>query len=145
MNALALLPPSIRGKAKDFFTYNITFNTIAAGATATGSANIQGDSDFLWIRGSLIVTDAAGTTFTSSAAAPLLVAIGDAASGRQLQDSNTHISNVFGTAQLPFDLPYPKMFERSGQIQATLVSQAAGALVVRMAFHGFKVFDTPDK
>jgi hypothetical protein len=145
MNALALLPPGIRGKAKDFFTYNITFNTIGAGATATGSANIQGDSDFVWIRGSVIVTDAAFTTFTSPAAAPLLIQLGDAGSGRQLQDSSTHLSNMFGTAQLPFDLPFPKIFERSGQIQVQLVNQSGGALVVRLAFHGFKVFDTQDK
>lgn len=146
MNALQLLPPSIRGRAKDFFTYNITFNTLLAAATSTQSANVQGDSDFVWILGSMIVTNAAGTTFTSSAAAPFTIQISDAASGRQLQDSPTAVSNLFGTAQLPMQIPYPKLFGASGQIQATLINQdAANAFLVRLSFHGFKVFNIADK
>lgn len=142
MNALGLLPPRVRKRAKDFFTYNITFNTIAASGTSTGSTNIQGDSDFWWIRGNVIITNAAGTTFTSPAAAPLLIEINDTASGRSLQDSATALSNLFGTAQLPFDLPFPREFKSSGQIQAKLQNQDAGnAFVVRLSFHGFKLFN----
>lgn len=145
MNALSLLPGRIRGKAKDFFTYNITFNTIAASGTQTVAANVQADSDFIWIRGSMIVTNAAFTTFTSSAAAPFLIQVFDSSSGRNLQDSPTHVSNLFGTAQLPFDLPYPKEFQASGQISVTLTNQdTVNAFVVRLSFHGFKVFNTMD-
>lgn len=143
MDALRLLPPRVRGKAKDFFTYNITFNTIAAGGTSTAATNIQGDSDFWWIIGAATITNAAGTTFTAPSAAPFLVEVTDASAGRQLQDSATHLSNLFGTAQLPFQLPYPREFKASGQLQVKLQNQDAGnAYVVRLAFHGFKFYPT---
>lgn len=146
MDALRQLPLRIRQRAKDTFTYNITFNTIAASGTSVGTANIQGDSDFVWIRGTMIVTGASGLVFTSSAAAPFLIEVADTGSGRQLQDSATHVSNLFGTAQLPFDLSYPKEFKASGQISVKLQNQdPANAFVVRLAFHGFKVFDAPEK
>lgn len=141
MNALGLLPPRIRGRAKDYFSYNITFNTIAASATSTGAANIQGDSDFWVVRTTAVVTNAAGTTFTSMAAAPFTVEITDTASGRSLSDGPVALSNLFGTAQLPFDLPFAREFKASGQIQAKLQnSDAANAFIVRLTFHGFKVF-----
>lgn len=141
MDALRLLPARIRRNAKDYFSYNINFNTIAASATATGTTNIQGDSDFWVVRLTAVVTNAAGTTFTSMAAAPFTVEITDTASGRSLSDGPVALSNLFGTAQLPFDLPFPREFKASGQIQAKLQNADAGnAYLVRLSFHGFKVF-----
>lgn len=141
MNALGLLPPRARRRVKDHFTYNITFNTIAASATSVGTSNIQGDSDFWWVAGSVVITNAAGTTFTGSGVAPFLIELSDSSSGRNLQDSATHISNLFGTAQLPFYLPFPREFKASGQISAKLQNQDSGnAFVVRLALHGFKLF-----
>lgn len=139
-----LLPREYRVRKKDFFTYNIRFNTLAAGGTASQSANVQNDSDFIWTIGCVTVTNAAFTTFTTATSIPVLIELSDSASGVQLQDSQTHISNMFGTAQLPFVMPFPKIFKAGGQITARLQNQdGANAFVVNLAFHGFKAFFIP--
>lgn len=136
-----LLPKEYKVRRKDFFTYNIRFNTLAAGGTATLTANVQNDSDFVWVIGAVTVTNAAFTTFTAATNIPILAELSDASSGVQLQDSATHISNMFGTAQLPFTLPFPKIFKAGGQITARLQNQdGANAFVVNLAFHGFKCY-----
>lgn len=136
-----LLPPQFVRRKKDFFVYNIRFNTIGAGGTATLTANVQNDSDFVWVQGVMTVTNAAFTGFTAATSVPMLVTLLDSASGVQLSDSATHVSNVFGTSQLPFVLPYPKIFRKGGQISAQLQNQDGGnAYVVNLSFVGFKVY-----
>lgn len=139
-----LLPREFVGRKKEAFTYNIRFNTIAASATNTGTANVSNDSDFVWTHASVVVTNSAFTTFTTATNVPMLVEIKDAASGLDMQDAATHVSNLFGTAQLPFILPMPKIFRAGGQISARLQNQdAANAFVVNFSFHGFKVYNMP--
>lgn len=139
-----LLPREFVGRKKETFTYNIRFNTLAASATNVGSANVQNDADFVWVAASVVVTNAAFTTFTNALNVPVLAEILDASSGLQLQDQSTHLSNLFGTAQQPFLLPMPKIFRAGGQISARLQNQdAANAFVINLAFHGFKVYNMP--
>lgn len=135
-----LLPRKYAKKEKDFFTYNIRFNTLGASSTATATASVQNDSDFIWCVGSIVVTAADFTTFTASSSVPVLVELTDSASGVALQDSQTHVSNLFGTAQLPFTLPYPKVFKAGGQITIRAQNQSATALVLNFSFHGFKAY-----
>lgn len=138
-----LLPKAFRGRLKDTFTYNVQFNTLGASTTSTQSVSIQNDADFVWTQGSMVVTDAAGTTFTSALNVPILALISDSAAGRQLSDSQVHTSNYFGTAQQPFILSFPKIFRAGGQMSVQLQNLSAGALRVFIAFHGFKVFHMP--
>lgn len=143
-NFFGLLPPQFIARKKDFFTYNLRFNTIVAGGTQVQTANVQNDSDFVWVRGAITVTNAAFTTFTAASSVPMLATLTDSAAGVNLQDSATHISNLFGTAQLPFDLPFPKIFRKGGQISLSLQNQdGANAFVVNVSFHGFKVYMIP--
>lgn len=138
-----LLPREFRGRLKDTFTYNVQFNTIGATTTSTASVSIQNDADFVWTQGCVTVTDAAGTSFTNALNIPILALISDSAAGRQLSDSQTHVSNQFGTAQNPFVLSFPKIFRAGGQMSLQLQNLAAGALRVFVSFHGFKVFFMP--
>lgn len=137
-----LLPREFRGRLKDTFTYNTQFNTIAGSTTATQSVSIQNDADFVWTQGSVVMTDSAGTTFTNVLNVPMLVKISDSASGRQLSDSQVHVSNMFGTAQNPFILSFPKIFRAGGQLSVELQNLSATAYRVFFALHGFKVFFT---
>lgn len=137
-----LLPKEFAGRLKDTFVYNI-ITAVGATSTATGSVQIQNDSDFVWTQAVAVVTDAAGTGFTVATVIPALVSISDSASGRQLSDQPTHMSAWFGTAQLPFFLQMPKIFRQGGQVSATIQNQSAGALTFRLSFHGFKVFGIP--
>lgn len=139
-----LLPREFKGRLKDTFTYNVQFNTLAANTTAAQSISIQNDADFVWTQGSVVVTNAAGTTFTSALNVPILSLISDSAAGRNLSDSSTHVSNYFGTAQQPFILSFPKIFRAGGQVSVQLQNlDAANAFRVFIALHGFKVFFMP--
>lgn len=146
-----LLPRAFVQRRKEFFTYNIRFNTLAAGATATQTVSIQNDSDFVWVQGAMTVTSSNFTTFTSSAnlpfqPAPFLATISDSAAGVLLQDSATHINNLFSDIRLPFTLPYPKIFRKGGQLSVQLQNQDSGsAYVVNLSFHGFKVYFMPEE
>lgn len=143
-NFFGLLPPQFIRRKKEYFVYNIRYNTIAAGGTSTLTANVQNDSDFVWVRGIMTVSNAAFTTFTAATSVPMLIEISDSAAGVLLQDSATHISNQFGNAQLPFDLPFPKIFRKGGQITTRLQNQDGGnAFVVNLSFVGFKVYFMP--
>lgn len=138
-----LLPREFARRLKDTFTYNVQFNTLGATTTSTQTVSIQNDADFVWTQGSVVVTDSAGTTFTNVLNAPILALISDSAAGRNLSDSQTHVSNYFGTAQNPFVLSFPKIFRAGGQVSVQLQNLSGGALRVFIAMHGFKVFHMP--
>lgn len=136
-----MLPPQLRGRAKDFFIYTVDFLPIAANATASEDIQIQNDSDFLIMAGTRVVTDTANTTFLGDV--PQLVQINDSGSGRELTNRATHIENWFGTGQLPAYWPYPKVIKRSSTLRTTLQNLEATDRNTRISYQGFKIFDWP--
>lgn len=134
-----------RLRYKQAFTYSVEFTPIAAGATTTQTANVQADSDFVWISSNITITQTDNTTFVAVNAAAFLVSITDTASGAIIMDRAQHVNNFFGANGSPrVNLGVPFIFRRSGQIQVQLANQTAGtAFNVRIAFLGFKVFDIP--
>jgi hypothetical protein len=135
---LGLLPTAMWDKQKDFFIYSVEFLPLAVSATATQPIAIQSDSHFLveFITG--VVTDTTNATFIANV--PELALITDSGSGRQFMDRPIHWNNVFGTAQLPSVLPFPKIINAGSTVTVQLTNLEATARNVRIAFLGFKVF-----
>jgi hypothetical protein len=53
------------------------------------------------------------------------------------------IPSFFGTGQLPFILPNPRLFMRNSTIQVAFTSfDAAAVYNIRLAFIGYKVYGT---
>lgn len=127
------------------FTQNITFTGLATATSADGSFTTQNDSDF-------IITKTTYYCHTVTTAAPTestrvipwaTVLLKDSGSGRQLQDSATMLSALFGTGELPYIWGMPYKVNGNSTITATVANITTGAgetYNIRLQFHGVKVF-----
>jgi hypothetical protein len=147
---LGLLPKKYWPLRKSFFEYTITFKTgspngaaqlAASASNQPGTTNIQADSDFLMmaISGLLIATD----DTTSVANAPVMIQVFDTGSSQGLSDFPVRWDTLVGTAQNPFFLPFPRVFEKNGSITALLTNLIATARNAYLTFHGFKIYPQP--
>lgn len=132
-----LIAPWIIARAKDLFFQPLDF-TIAAGATATQSFQVDSDSDWFMASMNALVFDAAA--LTTVVVAPVLVSIIDTGSGRQLQRVPFHIGTVFGNGTLPGFVPYPKVIPRASTVQVSMQNAGAVNLRIFANFGGFKIF-----
>ena len=135
---LGLLPVEMWDKQKDYFIYSIEFLPLAASGSATAQVNIQSDSHFLIELITGVVTDVTNATFLANV--PELVNLTDSGSGRNFFDKPVHWNNLFGTAQLPGVLPFPKIINAGSTLTVGLTNLEATARNVRISFIGFKVF-----
>jgi hypothetical protein len=124
------------------FDYNADFVgvfVLGAGATVTVPVQIQQDSDFLILSATKVATDAAQTTLVPFL--PAVVLLTDTGSGRQIMDRPTHVESYFGTGELPRVLDRPYFIRAASTLNVTLQNlDPANARVVRVSFHGAKVF-----
>ncbi len=125
------------------FIHSINFASLAAGASASGSFTTQNDSDFIIMKTTFYASLAVATALTESTRIlPLAtVLLTDSGSGRNLQAEATQINALFGNANLPYIWPMPYKVNGNSTVTAALANYATGeAYVVRLQFHGVKVF-----
>jgi hypothetical protein len=67
------------------------------------------------------------------------VQITDGSTNRPFSNQPVHVNNLFGTAQNPFPLLTPYMFNTRGAIQAVLNDLSGAPNNVRMAFAGVEL------
>ncbi|MCP4899817.1 MAG: hypothetical protein GY906_22855 [bacterium] len=139
---LGLLPKDMWGRTKDYFTYSRDFvgaNALAPGATLGLTFAINGDSDFLVVSSTRVVTLIDDTTFIAQA--PILALITDSGSGRNLSDQPIHVESYFGTGQEPAYWDMTKIIPRNSTVAVTLQNlDLVNTYHVRTYFSGFKVF-----
>jgi hypothetical protein len=136
----------------DPFTYMINFvtpNQLAASATQTLNFIVQNDSAFAICKTTYIIASTAnafvaelqpfGSGLTTGGVG-ILVTLTDSGSGRSLSDSPVPIDSQYGTGQLPFIWPIPKILDPASTFAATLQNLDATARHVRLAHNGYKVF-----
>lgn len=138
-DSVALLPPRLQGRPRDWYNYPADYVGIAASATQSQDVKISDDADFILVLQMATVSNAAQTTFFTPA--PFTVSIKDAGAGRDLVSAPVHLNNLFGTAQMPFVLPQPKLLFRASTYTVTITNlDAAAAYTVRLGFSGYKVY-----
>jgi len=130
--------------ARDFYTYEEDFliADLVAGSTLNGSIEIQADSDFVWQK-SAFFADLNGAPQTdSSRVLPLVsVQLVDTGSGRNLLELAAPIPSMFGSGELPFVLPIPRLFFARSTIQVQVSNfSAATAYGLRLSFIGYKAY-----
>lgn len=133
---------AINYQARDFFVYSLVYASLAPGAANTQNLSIQADSDFI-VQKMAFGANLAGASQTDSTRiiplATLLIV--DSGSGRQLMNIAVDFSSIFGTGQLPFILPQPKIFLAQTNIAVTLTNvSAAETYNIRLSFIGLKGF-----
>lgn len=130
--------------SRDLYTYQVSFTAanLTSGATLNGSINIDADSDFVWQKAIYFADDAAADQTDSSRIIPLVTAIiTDTGSGRQLMQAGVPVPSIFGTGQLPFVLPIPRLFFASSTISVQVANfNAATAYDLYLSFVGFKAY-----
>jgi len=134
------LPDKLRGRPKDFFTYGTSFLPILAGASLTTTVQINTDADFLLV---MVVGLARNAATEALVANPTLTAqLSSGSSGRLYSNQALEWDTLYGTAQLPFVCPYPKVITAGDQLSTQLNHTVAGGtnLNVRIAYHGVKIF-----
>lgn len=121
----------------DYFSYNIRLGTtvaaIANGATVSGFAQIQADSDFVltYIAGDVL--NAAGNAINTLASA--LLQITDTGSGKTFFSEPTLFGMVTGRGGFPFLLPSPRVINPNTNLKVDFTNNTGG--VVPGAFISF--------
>ncbi len=130
-------------RIRDFFVYEADFNALAAAASANNNINVQADSDFLLQKITYQADIAGGAQTSSTVVIPLCtIQITDGGSGRSLFALPAPIPNIFGTGQIPFILPTPKVFAAKSTITVILANYSnATTYNIRLSFIGAKLFN----
>lgn len=128
--------------AKDFYVYQEDFLALADSTSATGSINIQADSDFILQKMTYFADIAVAIQTDSTRVVPLItLQIVDAGSGRNLLEAPAPISSLFGEGDLPFILPTPRVFFARSNVELTVANFSAGTTYnLRLSFIGYKAY-----
>lgn len=147
------LPSQYWNRARDWFVFNLDFNTLAAGAVAaTLTFDVQNDSDFLVLALSAhSTTTAAGTV--EQAEQNYLISVQDSGSGALwfgggIGAGFAHIMNIFGSMQRSVagsvvrgDLEHPRFVPAASNVSVSLTNlDAANLRRVFLAFRGVKIY-----
>jgi hypothetical protein len=127
---------------RDFYVYRSNIASIAAGANASDTINIEADSDFILQKMSYHV-DIAAAAYTSSARPipNVSIQLTDTGSGRQVFSGAIPIPAVFGTGELPFLLPNPRRFSANSTLALSYANfDAAITYRIYLCFIGMKVY-----
>lgn len=131
-------------RRRDFYVYEALATAIAVAGSANDTINIEADSDFI-LQKLTYEADLAGVaqTHATRIVPNVTVQITDTGSGRQLMQNPIPIPSIFGSGELPFILPNPRLFMRNSTIQVAFTSfEAAVTPTIRLSFIGYKVYGT---
>lgn len=133
----------------DFYSYPITFDTaggsnIAAAGVATGNFIVQAGQYFLWQQSMFMADTAHAATLDGTRIIPnVSVQLSDQNSSNILTNAAVPLSSIFGTGQLPFVLPNPRLCMPQSVIQALLTNyDAAVSFNIRLTFSGLALRPT---
>ena len=127
---------------RDFFVYTAQTIAIPVAGNATATIQIQADADFVLQKLSYQADLAGVAQVAETRVIPnVLVQLTDTGSNRQLFFTPVPISSIFGTGELPFILPNPRLFIKTSVIQIDFTSfEAAVTPTIRLAFIGYKFY-----
>lgn len=136
-------------KRRDFYVYEAGVTNLPVSAQATDTIQIEADSNFILqklsqfsvsngLNGNLDVATTVLLTSGLTAQQRVLPNVGiqlvDTGSGRQLMQNPIPIPSLFGTGELPFILPNPRLFMRNSTIQVIFTNfDSVNAYDIRLA------------
>lgn len=131
-------PEEARHLAMDYFAYGTDFEPLVLSATTTRSIQINSDSAFMILSATMVETDTGNTVFFPNR--PLLVSLATGGAALNLSNTPIHADNWFGTAEEPKYWDVPKVLLPNTTFNVTLQNLEAVSRNVRVAFHGFKLY-----
>lgn len=133
------LPVQRAQELEDFFVYQTDPILVAAGKTEAGNLIFDQDADFSVQKLTGWVTDQ-GNPPVIQAAPILLVQWRAGGSGRDIFHRPVPYSALFGTGQLPFILPTPRLIVKGSTVIWTVTNLSATAYTVYLDMLGKKTF-----
>lgn len=129
-------------RLRDFFVYECKTLAIAVGGNTTDTIQIQADADFILQKLTYQADQAGATQTISTTVVPNVdVQVTDTGSNRQLFFEPIPIPAIFGSGQLPFIVPNPRLFRKTSVIQVNFTSREAAITPnIRLAFIGYKFY-----
>lgn len=125
--------------ALDYFAYGADFLPLTASRSATQAIQINSDSAFMVLCATLVETATDNTTFFANR--PLTAVLNTGGAALNLSNIPIHVDNWFGTAEEPKYWDVPKILLPNTTFNVTLTNLEAVDRNVRVAFHGFKLFN----
>jgi len=123
------------------YAYNLTFSSLAAGASATQTLNIAANADFIMLGMHHRANVAAAGQNVSTKTAPLArVLITDSGSNEQFMNSAVDLENYSTNGNIINKLDYPRIISGRSTLTVQLSSyEASQTLNVDLAFEGVLV------
>lgn len=121
---------------KDFYIYQQNFLELPPGGSSVGNINIQADSDFVLQK----LTYFGGVNNNIRIVPNVNVQITDSGSGRNLFEESVPVAALFGSGELPFILPTPKLFPARSTIQISAANSSTATANLQLSFIGYKAF-----
>lgn len=124
------------------FIYTAEFANLAAAGTATDQIQIQADADFKIMAATFQANNNGAVLTDSTRPVPnVSVLLTDTGNGRNLMDQAIPIPCLFGTGELPFIWPVPKVMSARSVLQVQATSfEAAQAWDLTLHFIGVKLY-----
>ena len=123
------------------YGYNLTFASLAAGATATQTLNIAANADFIALTLHHRANVAAAAQNVSTKTAPLArILITDSGSNEQFTNTAVDLENYSTNGNIINTLPYPRIISGRSTLTVTLTNyDAASTYNVDVFFEGVLV------
>lgn len=123
------------------YAYNLTFSSLAAGASATQTLNIAANADFIMLGLHHRANVAAAGQNVSTKTAPLArVLITDSGSNEQFMNSAVDLENYSTNGNIINKLDYPRIISGRSTLTVQLSSyEASQTLNIDLAFEGVLV------
>ena len=139
--------PQLADRRKDFFSYTIDYNTIAASAvSAENGFNVDSERDFVVLELSYVMATAAAGT-AEQAYPSVTIQIADASSGMNWLSAPTHLMNLFGKLASGaaggtgvHELPHPRWVSAGSRVTTSVTNLEANARRLWLSFHGCLIY-----
>lgn len=129
---------------EDYFVYSVSIDDLDVNETLQTNIQIQADADFKWVKAVYYASIANGVFDAGNRPIPnATVQMVDTGSGRQLFNQAVPIPAVFGTGELPFILPVPRIFKARSSINFTVANfdAAQNNYEIELVLIGSKIFE----
>lgn len=126
------------------FTYISDIEGPNAGETVNDVIQIQADADFKLLA-TCYFADASEQQEDSTRLIPdVNILLTDTGNGRQLMQQPVVIPSLFGTGQLPFIWPIPKIFAARSSLQLQYINESGDSYTsIQLALIGVKLYPLP--
>jgi hypothetical protein len=123
-----------------FHSYVLSFGAIAFGANLPLAFQVDTGFDFIWMKASAFIYDAAGLGVSTLLLPRLTVVLQDGSTKQQITDGEVPVASLFGTGQIPYILPLRHRIVGGATFNAQVFNRhTATAFGVDLVFSGAHV------